>query len=227
MSLQTRVLVDSVAAASLKALTSSAIRVTLTPSAKIAIIRFGSTCLTSPLSSGAMPSVGDHLFTSAIKCRDHDADTLTEASSALRLCESILFPRVPALFIGTKFRPHESKSRELLSTPPKKHVFDHVTFDEGETKEPKCKRRKKADTFREKYSLVAVDACKIQPKQEQEHRDATNERKGTGNKIPLSCGPAAQVNAHDMVHSSVDVPEDNGNDALPMISDDGPDEGDA
>lgn len=237
MPLPTRILIDSFATAGLKALSSpDATRVTLSPMAKVAILRLGSTCLTSPLGSGALSSVGEELYLSALKCREHDLDTRVEASFAMRLCETTLNPRVPALFIDTtlhEFRPKEGISGESLFTPKQKHFLDHdVAIDKSNKTQLKTKRRKaEAGDGDAKESTVAVKSSTTHSEDRQQNRDTTNEANGSGHEIPKRPSPLSQVGAKEIVHGSLDAldeeeEDDDDIDALPLISNEGPDEGD-
>jgi hypothetical protein len=240
MPLPTRILVDSFAKASLKALSSlQATRGTLSPMAKIAILRLGSTCLASPLGSGALSSVGEELYISALKCTEHDLDTRVEASFAVHLCETTLSPRVPALFMDTalhEFRPLEGISGEPLFTPKQKHFLDHdVAIHKSNTTKTKTKRRRKVEAGDgdAKEASGAVMSRTTHSEDPLQNRDTTNEANGrSGDEIPKRPSPQSQVGAKEVVHGSIDAldeeeVDDDDNDALPLISSEGPDEGDA
>lgn len=101
--LSCRSLIDSIASTCFSSICFTAKQCIATwPSVKVAILKLGSVCMTTPWPDGAMSSLLTELRHAASCCtRDCDENVAAEAESCLRLCNALSTPRVPALSIVT------------------------------------------------------------------------------------------------------------------------------
>lgn len=112
MPLTLRVLIESIASASLDAIAKADTKpIAAFSSVKVAVLGLGSACISSPWPSGASSSLQQKLFVAAHRCRTHDAETTGSASGALRLCASLAAPRVPALHLDRQVYDFSNSSK--------------------------------------------------------------------------------------------------------------------
>lgn len=103
MSLTSRALIDSIATTGLKTIISPyQNEIASSSSIKVAMLEFGSSCLTTPWPNGASSSILEQLQLAASSCKADASTVSSTASATLRLCDTVSTPRVPALHVVTK-----------------------------------------------------------------------------------------------------------------------------
>lgn len=160
MPLKLRVLVESIAAAGLNAiLLQDAHPIASCTVVRVSILQLGSACVSVPWNSGASSSLRERLREASLRCRTYDTETGIAASSALRLCESLCTPRVPALYVDKQIHDFlgwtQPVSARSLVNEVQKVKDELVARDEAssaalirkeEEEQEQRKRRKKGDT---------------------------------------------------------------------------------
>ena len=111
-----RSLIDSI---TLKCLASIDVKskssITTYPSVKVKILKLASACICTPWPDGAMSSIMSDLLVIARRCvRDRDANVSGEATSCLRICDSLSMPRIPALSVIVS-QEHTRETKTAIS----------------------------------------------------------------------------------------------------------------
>lgn len=158
--LKLRLLVESIAAAGLNAiLLQDANPIASYTVVKVAILQLGAACVSVPWPSGASSSLKEKLREASLRCCAHDTETSISASSALRLCETLSTPRVPALYVDKQIHDFSGwtepvSARSLVNEIQKikdelavrEDTLNAALIQEEEEDQEQRKRRKKVGT---------------------------------------------------------------------------------
>ena len=229
MSFKLRVLIESIASACLNAITSANAKpISASVNAKVAILRFGSACVSTPWPSGASSSVLDQLWKTAMLCRMQDAKTCSASICALRLCASLGAPRVPALYLDKQVYDfsdsHKSMSANFLANQvqcfkKQQHNQEGAIIVEetvGEDGHQPTKRRK------ESHPRGDITGLGVEAKALKDYVPALPKKEHDSTEISPPAAPAIQSQ-----NTSMSAGEDD-EDVLPdIMGDGGPDEEDA
>ena len=110
MTLNLRVLVDSIVGTSLDLISRATVKsVIVSSKVKAAILRLGAACASTPWSSGASSSLEMALVNPTVAFRTHDSETRMSSVCTLRMFSSLGTARVPALNL-------DKQSYELLGS---------------------------------------------------------------------------------------------------------------
>ena len=250
MPLGARILVDSIATSCLQSLVSGGQRrIAANTSVKVAFLQFGSACVSTPWPTGALSPILEELRKAASTCRIQSTEVIEEATKALRLCNSVSTPRVPALHIDmvrydltaeatpvsarslvTKMQNALEEEEEELNDGEKRQAH----HDDRKTKRKKVDETKSSggNTQSSKPVSRQIPVAKksmdetMDPPVPQEATEADDNRVVESKSPPVTQEAVRAVPTTN--EDNDDKEEDDDLDLLPSIIDDGgPDEDDA
>ena len=245
MALPVRCLLDSIAASCLYTIVSGADGPIIADSSvKVAALELGSACLSSPWPIGTSSSIMEQLRRSAQHCQMLDTNTSVAAAAALRLCDIVATPRVPALYVDTKRHDLTSEISPTCAIA----LADDTQSAECEQKEraarladdlqeeQEAKRRKVADYTERRQSQERESNERKKAHADQLTRksdEATNLKHNEANFLPTTV-PKVESSMHIPAQEQRVADENEGVDEsaegeeiLPgIIDNDGPDEDD-
>lgn len=238
MPLAIRALVDSIAAACLQTVVASEQSpVAENSSIKVAVLQLGSACLASPWPIGSSSSILGQLRRCAQQCRMGNTNTSIAATTALRLCDAMATPRVPALHVDTQRHdltnektPISAASLENDIQRNEEEQKERAMELQKQEEEQDAKRRKVADASESTTQSNSKQSKEAEVAQKMEsaakRRKAQSGKKGEVAKLAAEVPPPVDM----IIETANDEgPEQmkEGEDFLPgIVDDDGPDEDD-
>lgn len=184
MPLELRALVDSISAACLQTvIAAGGSPLVAKPLIKMAVLQLGAACLSTPWPIGTSSAILEHLRTCAQHCIMDDASTSMVAVSALRLCDCMATPRVPALHVDTQSHRIETSSISAMTLIKDIQKAD---MEQQERAIKSANLKEEQDAKKEQENAKKEQELKVKEAKKKRSSDDNDENAGRKSKVSKS-----------------------------------------